>query len=200
MLTVHHLAASQSERIVWLCEELDIPYRLVRYERTAIGAAPPEYKALHSFGTAPVIEDDGLILAESGAIIEYICRRHAGGRLIPDSAQPAFASFLFWFHFANGSFIPAMMVERLTPKVKGAPSSRLDRAVALIEQRLGEAPWFAGEEFTAADIMMCLTRYGAFHADSEHPHISTYLRRLAQRPACRRALEKAEPGSPIPFG
>src|SRR5260221_7509662 len=105
MLTVHHLGRSQSERIVWLCEELGIDYELKRYERDPVTRlAPPEYKALHPIGTAPVISDGNLVLGESGAIIEYILAKHGGGRLARREGHPEFAKYLYWLHYANGSF------------------------------------------------------------------------------------------------
>src|SRR5258706_14057729 len=112
MLTVHHLGISQSDRIVWLCEELGIDYQLMRYERLpTTRAAPPEYKALHPAGTAPVITDGALVLGESGAIIDYIIGRYGNGRLAVTAAQPNFADYLYWFHFANGSMIPSALIE-----------------------------------------------------------------------------------------
>jgi glutathione S-transferase len=106
MLTVHHLRISQSERIVWLCEELGLDYDLKLYDRRADNRlAPDDYKALHPMGIAPVIEDDGLVLGESGAICEYIDRKHGGARLSPGPADPDFAGHLFWFHFSNATFM-----------------------------------------------------------------------------------------------
>jgi glutathione S-transferase len=111
MLTVHHLGVSQSERIVWLCEELEIPYELVIYDRDPVTRlAPPQYKALHPMGTAPVITDGDLIMSESGAIMEYIIARHGGGRLSVPADDPNFPDYLFWLHFANASVMPAGMV------------------------------------------------------------------------------------------
>jgi len=202
MLTVHHLGSSQSERIVWLCEELELPYALVRYERDPVTRlAPPEYKALHPFGTAPVITDGDLVLGESAAIVEYILRRYAGGRLIlgPDHAD--FANFLYWFHFANGSLIPSLMMDAIAQKPEtmsggaGARSlgGRTASAFAMIEKRLGAATFFAGEEFTAADIMMSLVRVFERYDIKPCRNIQTYLRRLLERPACRRAMARAEP-------
>src|SRR5919204_1270708 len=105
MLTVHHLGRSQSERIVWLCEELGLDYVLRRYERDPVTRlAPPEYKALHPIGTAPVITDGELVLGESGAIIEYILARYGKGRLARSLGHPEYANYLYWLHFANGSF------------------------------------------------------------------------------------------------
>ena len=109
MLTVHHLGKSQSERIVWLCEELEIPYVLKRYDRVppGRGMGPPEYKALHALGTAPIITDGDVVLPESGAIMEYIIGKYGGGRLAVGPDAPNFADYLFWFHFANASFLPS---------------------------------------------------------------------------------------------
>src|SRR5690349_13026303 len=107
MLTVHHLGKSQSERIVWLCEELGIPYELKNYARAPL-LAPADYKALHPVGTAPVITDGDLVLAESGAVIEYIVEKYGGGRLVLGADDSDFAQFLFWFHYANGTFQSVM--------------------------------------------------------------------------------------------
>jgi glutathione S-transferase len=204
MLTVHHLGISQSERIVWLCEELGIPYELIRYEREATMAAPPAYKALHPLGTAPIISDGDLVLAETGAIVEYIARRHAGGALIlgPDHAD--FTEYLFWFHFANGSLIPAFMMDMTAQRLGSSPAGgRTDIGYALVEQRLGEVEWFAGEEFTAADIMMVfpLTRARAVSGRdlADFPNIRAYLQRIGERPAYRAAMAKAEPDQPLPL-
>ncbi len=110
MLTVHHLGISQSDRIVWLCEELAIPYGLVRYERDPVTRlAPANYKALHPTGTAPVVTDDGLTLGESGAIIDYIVAKHGGGRLTLSADHPDFARYFYWYHFAGSSLMPSMM-------------------------------------------------------------------------------------------
>jgi glutathione S-transferase len=194
MLTVHHLAKSQSERIVWLCEELELPYDFVRYEREPSGAAPAAYKALSPFGTAPVLQDGTLRLGESGAIVEYILRKYGGERLLAGPDEPEFADFLFWSQFANGSFVPGLMLDHFAPKdAPPNPESRSARAAALIEARLGEADYFAGARFTAADIMMCLPRFFAGHDLSDRPNTAAYLDRIRARPAWRRALAKAEP-------
>ena len=212
MLIVHHLGISQSDRIVWLCEELGIPYELKRYERDPVTRlAPPEYKALHTFGTAPVITDGGRVLAESGAIIEYVIAKYGNGRLTvkPDSAD--FADYLFWFHFANGSFMPSGMVD-LVIRMLGAGGdndtlralrARGDLAFDLAEKRLGQAPYFAGSEFTAADIIMMfpLTTMRAFAPRDlgPYPNIRAYLQRIAARPAYQRAMNKADPGFTAPL-
>jgi len=198
MLTIHHLGASQSERIVWLCEELGLPYELIRYEREATGAAPPEYKALHPAGTAPIITDGQTVLAESGAVMEYIARRHGGGRLLLGPEHKDFTNFLFWFHYGNGSMVPAFMMDVVAKRL-GAPSisGRSDNAFRLVEQRLGEAEWFAGDAFTAADIMMVfpLTSARAFSGKdiSDSPNLLAYLKRVGAREGYRAAMAKAEP-------
>ena len=145
MLTVHHLGVSQSERIVWLCEELGLPYELKIYDRDAVTRlAPPEYKALHPLGAAPVIEDGDVLLAESGAIVEYIVARYGKGRLVLAPDHPDFAQFLYWFHFANGTLQPAtgrnMILGRLDLPADNAlikaMKARLDLALGLVEAQL----------------------------------------------------------------
>src|SRR2546427_4678718 len=163
MLTVHHLGRSQSERIVWLCEELGLEYELTRYDRDpTTRLAPPEYKALHPIGTAPVITDGEVVLGESGAIIEYIIARYGGGRLARHLGHPEFANYLYWFHFANGSFQAllhrTLVARRLEPaaehRILKDLQGRLDRALEFLNERLGEVHYLAGDELTAADIMI----------------------------------------------
>jgi len=206
LLTIHHLGRSQSERILWLCEELGLPYDLVGYRRDPVTIlAPPALRALHPLGAAPVIEDDGVVLAESAAIVEYVIARHGGGRLRLGPDHPAYADYLYWFHFANGNLQPVigrlMMVSRvgLSPDhpVQVAVQGRLDRVMALVEARLGEAPWLAGEDFTAADIMsvFSLTTMRLFQPIdlAPYPNIRAYLQRIGERPGYRRAMAKGDP-------
>ena len=204
MLSVHHLGVSQSERIVWLCEELGIPYELKRYDRDATTRlAPPEYKALHPMGTAPVITDGAVTLAESGAIMDYIIGKYGNGRLAVAANKPNFADYLYWFHFANGSMMPSQMAglggkpaEEESPRARYM-RARCDRAWAMVEERLGKAPYLAGDEFTAADIIMLfpLTTMRAFvpRDISKYPNILAYLKRIGERPAYRRAMQKGDP-------
>jgi glutathione S-transferase len=206
MLTVHHLGISQSDRIVWLCEELEIPYKLVRYERDSVTRmAPADYKALYPFGTAPVITDGDLVLGESGAIIEYIIAKHGGGRLAVTADSPEFADYLYWFHFANGSMMPAASVD-LIMAMLGVPQDsdaaralrvRGNRAFDMMEKRLGVVDYFAGNTFTAADIIMLfpLTTMRVFAPRdlSAYPNIRTYLKRIGARPAFQRAAKKGDP-------
>src|ERR1044072_1177321 len=148
MLTVHHLGRSQSERIVWLCEELEIPYALKCYTRDSVTMlAPPDYKALHPTGAAPVITDRDLVLAESGAVVDYIIAKYGKGRLTSAPDHPGFAPFLYWFHFANGTLQAqmgrSMILNRLNlaadnPVLK-ATRARVDRSFDLVNARLGDA-------------------------------------------------------------
>jgi glutathione S-transferase len=207
MITVHHLGVSQSERVVWLCEELEIPYALRRYDRDpTTRLAPAEYKALHPMGIAPVITDGEVLLAESGAILEYLMARYGGGRLSVDSEKPNFPDYLFWFHFANGTLMPSEMGSMIANFLKlkeGNPiiamlNSRSERAFALVEKRLTDASYFAGGDFSAADVMMLfpLTTMRAFVQKdlTAFPHIKAYLKRIGARPAYRRAMQKGDPG------
>ena len=206
MLTVHHLGRSQSERVVWLCEELDIPYELKRYDRRADNKlAPPEYKALHPIGIAPVITDGALVLGESGAVVEYIVQTYGGGRLMLKRGDAGFVDYLYWFHFANGTLQPLMgrlmALERVDPSEKNVPlqgaKERFGLVFATIETRLGEAPYFAGAALTAADIMsvFSLTTMRLFRATdlSGYPNILAYLQRIGARGAYQRAMAKADP-------
>lgn len=207
MLTVHHLGKSQSERIVWLCEELAIPYALKHYARDPVtNLAPPELLALHPMGAAPVITDGGLVLAESGAIVDYIIARHGGGRLARGPADPDFAQYLYWFHFANGNLQPVMgrnmVLSRLQlpadNPVLVSTRGRLDRVLALLETRLGEAACLAGSDLTAADIMTVFSlttmRYFFPFDLAPYPAIQAYLGRIGARAAYRAAMHKADPG------
>jgi len=209
MLTVHHLGKSQSERIVWLCEELEIPYELKRYDRDPVTRlAPPEYKALHPIGAAPLITDGELVLAESGAVIEYIVAKHGNGRLALAADHPDFAQFLYWFHFANGTLQPAMGRNMILSRLRLAEDNpillamrgRLDLALGLVEARLGKVAYFAGREFTTADIMtvFSLTTMRLFLPFdlAPYPAILAYLQRIGKRASYQRAMRKGDPDMP----
>ena len=206
MLTVHHLGKSQSERIVWLCEELGLDYELRRYKRDPVTIlSPPELRALHPIGSAPVITDGELVLAESGAIMDYILAKHGGGQLRPGPDDPGFAPYLYWFHFSNGTLQPAMgrimTLNRLSlpadNPVRVSIRGRLDRALGLVEAQLAQTDYIAGAEFTAADIMIVfsLTTMRVFlPLDlAPYPNILAYLQRIGARDAYRRAMQKADP-------
>jgi glutathione S-transferase len=205
-LTVHHLGKSQSERILWLCEELGIPYELKHYTRDKVTIlSPPELQALHPLGAAPVITEGDLVLAESAAIVEYIIVKHGGGRLALGPDHPDYAAYLYWFHFANGNLQPVIgrtMFMRRTGLPADNPlmvsvQGRLDRVLDLVEARLGEVDFLAGSEFTAADIMsvFSLTTMRIFlPLDlSPYPNILAYLQRIGARDAYRRAMQRGDP-------
>jgi glutathione S-transferase len=205
LLIVHHLGISQSERIVWLCEELGLDYELKRYDRRSDNRlAPDEYKALHPMGVAPVISDGDLVLAESSAICDYINLRYGGGRLAPPPSDPDFADYLFWFHWANATYGTTSMMALALTLAGQEPASvplvrdRWARCRSMIETRLGEAAFFGGRNISLADIMMVwsLTTSRIFSKAriDDLPNTRAYLKRIGERPAYQRAMAKAEPG------
>lgn len=206
MLTVHHLRISQSERIVWLCEELGLDYDLKLYNRDPeTRLAPPELKALHPMQVAPLIEDGDILLGESGAIVEYIIGKYAPDtELVPGPDHPDFADHLYWFHFANATFMTNGMMQ-IAVNAVGAQmpetlGKRVTNAWAQIEDRLGKADYFGGAQLTTADIMMLfqLTTSRAFNGMTiDHlPNLKAYLQRIGQREAYQRAMARCEPGFP----
>ena len=206
MLTIHHLRISQSERIVWLCEELGLEYDLKLYNRDPeTRLAPPELKALHPMQIAPLIDDGDVLLGESGAIVEYIIGKYAPDTdLVPGPDHPDFADHLYWFHFANATFMTNGMMQiavSFTGADMPAPMmNRVTNAWAQVERRLGEADYFGGAQLTTADIMMVfqLTTSRAFREQpiDDKPNLQAYLKRIGAREAYRRAMAKAEPGFP----
>jgi glutathione S-transferase len=163
-VTVYHLSESRSERIVWLLEELSTPYQLVEFKRLVPSMeAPPEYRALHPMGTSPMIGDDGQILIESGTIVEYILERYGSGRLVPPRKTPEHTRYLQWMHFSEGMAMSGLMNEGLLlmngadpaqSSILGSLRRRNDRMMDYIDGELGRSRYFAGDEFSAADIMM----------------------------------------------
>ncbi|RFU30118.1 hypothetical protein B7463_g6224, partial [Scytalidium lignicola] len=203
-LIIHHLQVSQSERIVWLCEELGIGYEMKTYKRAPL-LAPPVYKALHRQGTAPVIQDGNLTLAESGACIEYICHKHGKGMLFLDSSHSAYADFLYWWHWPNSTFLPslgrAMMVRSLglsdDNQMVAFGNDRIKRALSALDERLRENEWLAGSEFTVADVMavfpLTTMRYFSPYSLREYGNILKYLKRIGEREAYQKAMKKCDP-------
>jgi glutathione S-transferase len=206
MIKIHHLGRSQSERVVWLCEELNLPYDLMRHTRDAVTLlSPPALRAMHPLGAAPVIEDGDLVLAESAAIVEYIAVVHGGGRLKPGPNHLNYTDFLYWFHFANGNLQPVL--SRLSSLTRAklpvdntallAAQGRFDLVMQSVEARLATVPYLAGEELTLADIMsvFTFTTMRLFQPVdlSPYPHILTYLKRIGARPAYQRAMAKGDP-------
>ena len=220
MLVVHHLGHSQSDRVVWLCEELEIPYELKKYDRSPV-LAPQAFKDLHPIGAAPVIQDGDVTLAESEACMEYIINIHGNGRLMVKPGEKNYADFLYWYHITNGTLQPtvgrimAMNMSGVAKDTQGYKrySSKVDQVLKFIDQRLSQVPWLAGEEFSAADIMIMFsfTSMREFcQLDlSEYTNILKYVERAVQRPGYKRYLQKGDPDidisqlikgpSPLPF-
>jgi glutathione S-transferase len=207
MITVYHLSESRSERIVWLLEELLVPYELVEFKRLVPSMeAPPEYRALHPMGTSPMIGDDGQILVESGAIVEYVLERYGSGRLVPARKTPEHTRYVQWMHFSEGMAMSGLMNEALLrmagadaaqAPVLGSLRRRNDRMMDYIDDELGKNRYFAGDEFSAADIMMTFIFpvYIRFLQRSlaPYPNAVQYLHRIGGRPAYERAMSRANP-------
>jgi glutathione S-transferase len=216
MLTVHHLNNSRSQRVLWLLEELGVSYEIARYQRQSNMLAPPELRAVHPLGKSPVITDNGNTIAESGAIVEYIVGAYGYGRLIPPPNTPARLRYIYWMHYAEGSAMPPLLLKLLfTLMPKRAPAllrplvrkvsnqalttlvnPQLKQHMAYWEAELGNSEWFAGREFTAADIQMSFPLEAAAARaglDVGHPKAMAWLERIHARPAYARALEKGGP-------
>ncbi|MCJ1310809.1 hypothetical protein MMC25_004476 [Agyrium rufum] len=201
-LTVHHLQVSQSERIPWLCEELSIPYNLTLHQRSPY-FSPQSIKDLNPLGQAPVIQDSSknLTLAESGACVEYIIHTYGNGRLALPPSHPNYADYLYWFHFANSTFQPQILILLGLSRVEGAdmsrPLERWDKSLQFLDERLKKNTYLAGEEFTAADVMIVttLTTMRSFYpADlSAYEGILAYLKSVTGREGYLRARAKADP-------
>jgi glutathione S-transferase len=203
MLTIHHLNTSQSERVVWLCEELGIDYKLVHHQRDPVTRlAPPALRALTPMGTAPVMEDGDIVMGESGAIVEYIIHKYGGGRLTLKPDHPDYAHYLFWFHFANATLQPLMgrnmvinrlEISREENAFAAGTWERLERALKALDARLEKNQWLAGSEFTAADIMtvFSLTTMRVFMPVElgAYQNILAYLRRVQAMPGYQRTIK-----------
>jgi glutathione S-transferase len=206
MITIHHLGVSQSDRIVWLMEELGLPYQLKWYDRGPDGLMPPEYLALHPAATAPVITDGDRVIAESAAICEYVSHRYGGGRLSVAPDQPNYADYVYWMHFNNnvqGLFFAKLAAGAQSGgaanPVLGFIKRREDGYHRFLNQRLGESPYLAGPEFTLADIMVTfnltsLSRFGGRPID-DLPNVLGYVERITKRPAYAKAMEIAGPAA-----
>lgn len=204
MIQVHHLNNSRSQRVLWLLEELELPYEVVRYQRDAkTMLAPPELKRVHPLGKSPVITDDGETIAETGLIVDYIVTRHGGGRLAPEHGTPAWWRYAYWLHYAEGSMMSPLLLKLVLGKlgVLGWPARKfVDAQLKLhldyLEAQLTDREWFAGSDFSAADIMMSFPLEAAAQRaglDPSRPHLWRWLQRIHARPAYKRALEKGGP-------
>jgi glutathione S-transferase len=218
MITVHHLENSRSQRVLWLLEELGVPYQVQRYARDPkTMLAPPELRQVHPLGKSPVITDDiheaGLTVAESGAIVEYLVDVHGQGRLRPAPSTPEQRLYTYWLHFAEGSLMPPLLLKLVFDKIRAAKvpffvkpvakgiadqvskafiTPNLTRLLAFMESELADRPWFAGAEFTAADVQMSYPLEAAAARGglgAEHPGLLDWLTRIHARPAYQRALQ-----------
>lgn len=210
MITLYHLGVSQSDRIVWLMEELNLPYQLEWFDRGEDGLAPPEYRALHPVGTAPIIKDGELVLSESAAIAEYISQRYGNGALSVAPDQPNYPDYLYWMQF-NGNvqsvFFSKMVAAKLTDNPQDVPmmatlQRREDAYYQFLNKRLGESEFIAGPSLTCADIMAMfnLTTLQLFGSRSidDLPNIKAYVERISQRPAYIKAMAIAGPEAKKP--
>jgi glutathione S-transferase len=221
MITVHHLNNSRSQRVLWLLEELGVPYEIKKYERDAKTMLAPEtLRQVHPLGKSPVITEDGVTVAESGAIIEYLLEHHGHGRLAPPAGSDEHRRFTYWLHFAEGSAMPPLLLKLIfdrigsgqgmpffvkpiakgiAGKVKGLMiDPNLKRQLDFMEAELGKSEWFAGNDFSAADIQMSFpVEAAAMRAglDASRPKLMAYLKKIHARPAYRKALERGGPYS-----
>jgi glutathione S-transferase len=200
MIVVHHLNDSRSQRILWLLEELGLAYEIRRYQRDATTRlAPPELTAIHPLGKSPVVTDDGQVVHESGAIIDYLIRRHGGGRLQPDPASAAYDGYQQWLHYAEGSAMLPLMLFMYVGRLgeAGQPlHARIESEIAnhlgYVDRSLAGRDWLMGEALTGADIQLSFVGEvtGAFGRLASYPNIEAWLGRFQARPAYKTALEK----------
>ncbi|WP_336994145.1 glutathione S-transferase [Lelliottia amnigena] len=216
MLTLHHLNQSRSQRVIWALEELDVPYQIVRYQREKTMLAPPSLKKIHPLGKSPVVEDNGLILAESGAILEYLQETYdPQSHLKPqDAAQKI--QYRFWLHYAEGSLMPLLMMKLVfnslgKPPVpfgmrtlgnllgqgvqKGYLNRQIETHARFVESHLAENSWFAGDHLSMADIQMSFPVFAllARGGIDNLPHLHAWKKKVEMRPAWQRAIQQGGP-------
>jgi glutathione S-transferase len=215
MIVVHHLNNSRSQRLLWLLEELGLEYEIKRYQRDPkTMLAPASLLEVHPLGKSPVITDGDLTLAESGAIAEYLVERYGNGRLAPPRGSRERVRYTYWMHFAEGSAMPPLLIKLLCDRVETGPMPFFARPIArriaggvkanyvepnlrrqldYMEAEIGQSAWFAGSEFTAADVQMSFALEAARARgglDARRPQLMAWLERIHARPAYRRALER----------
>ena len=205
MLVVHHLNDSRSQRVLWLLEELGLPYEIRHYQRDAVTRlAPPELQAVHPLGKSPVLEDAGRTLIESGAIVDYLIRRHGGGRLQPAAASPLYDEYQQWLHYAEGSAMLPLLLKLYVSRLgdAGAPlSPRIEGEIANhlghVDRSLQGRDWLLGADFSGADVQMSFVGEvaGARGGRDRFPNLLDWVRRFQDRPAYQRALERGGPYS-----
>jgi glutathione S-transferase len=202
MLVVHHLNNSRSQRILWLLEELGVPYEIRHHQRDAVtNLAPPELLAVHPLGKSPVIDDGGRTVFESGAIVEYICERHGGAHLVPSRGSDAHVRYLEFMHFAEGSAMTPILLNLYTARLGEAAAPlkpRIDQQLAshfdYMESELGASGWFVGDTMTGADIMLSFpAEIAVMTGGNARPKLAAFVAAIHARPAYRRALEKGGP-------
>lgn len=215
MIVVHHLNNSRSQRILWLLEELGLTYDIKRYERDKTTMlAPPALSKIHPLGKSPVVTDDDLTLAESGAIIEYLVERYGEGCFAPARELPAYLRYRYWLHYAEGSIMPPLLLKLVFDKIETSPMPFFVKPIAkaisgkakssfimpqinthldYLEDELSKGKWFVGDEFTAADVQLSFPIEAAAARgglDASRPRLMDYLKRIHARPAYLRALER----------
>jgi len=215
MIVVHHLNNSRSQRVLWLLEELGLDYEVRCYQRNAkTMLAPPELRAVHPLGKSPVLEDAGQVLAESGAIVEYLAERYGEGRLVPPAGTPERLRYRYWLHFAEGTAQPPLLLKLLFDRLDKGPmpffvrpvaraiaqrakdtfiQPNIDRNLDFMERELERSEWFAGAGFSAADVQMSFPLEAAVvraGLDAKRPRLMGFLERIHARPAYRRAIDK----------
>lgn len=218
MIIVHHLNNSRSQRVLWLLEELGLAYEIKHYQRDPkTMLAPPELTKVHPLGKSPVIEHEGNIVAESGAIIEYLVEKHGNDRLVPPAGTPDKLRWRYFMHYAEGSLMSPLLMKLVFDKVEASPAPffvkpikraivqkvmssfvqpNIDRHLAYLESELATRNWFAGNEFSAADIQMSFPLEAAAARaglGASHPRLQAFLQRIHARPAYQRALERGGP-------
>ena len=218
MITVHHLNNSRSQRVLWLLEELGLAYEIVHHQRDATTMlAPPSLLAMHPLGKSPVITDDGVTVAETGAIVEYLLERYGQGRLLPQAGSADALRYRYWLHFAEGSAMPPLLLTLIFDRVANGPMPffvkpiartisnkvmdlmvrpNLKRQLDFMEAELGRNTWFAGEQLTGADIMMSFPLEAAAQRaglNASRPRLMAFLQRIHARPAYKLALKRGGP-------
>ncbi len=218
MITVHHLENSRSQRVLWMLEELGVPYEVVRYARDAKTLlAPPELRKVHPLGKSPVITDGETTVAESGAILEYLVGRYGAGRYAPPAGSAEALRYRYFMHYAEGSAMPLLLLKLIFDRIERGPMPFFVRPIArriaakvkgllvtpnlalhldFLEGELGRSTWFTGEDFTAADVQMSFPIEAArarAGLDATRPRMMAYLDRIHARPAYQRALERGGP-------
>ena len=218
MLIVHHLNNSRSQRVLWLLEELGVGYEVKRYQRDAkTMLAPPELRAVHPLGKSPLVQDGDVVLAESGAIVEHLADRHGEGRLARAHGSPERFQYIYWLHYAEGSAMSPLLLKLVFDRVVAAPMPFFVKPVArgiaksvtaafigpqlelhldYLEGELAKREWFVEGAFSAADVQMSFpleTAVARGVLDDRRPHLIAWLRRIHERPAYRRALERGGP-------